>query len=74
MDKFYLKLADYIKEKRIDKNMTQEDLAKKLNVKRSTYANWEQGSRKIDVNNVMSICDILDIDMVELTKEMKKYL
>lgn len=74
MDKFYLKLADYIKEKRIDKNMTQEELAKKLNVKRSTYANWEQGSRKIDVNNVMSICDILDIDMVELTKEMKKYL
>lgn len=74
MDKFYVELANYIRDKRIDKRLTQEELATKLNVNRSTYANWEQGLRKIDVDTVMKICQILDIDVIDLTVEMKKYL
>lgn len=74
MDKFYLELSNYIKDKRIKKRFTQEELATKLKVNRSTYANWEQGLRKIDADMVIKICEILDIDIVELTKEMKKYI
>lgn len=74
MDKFYKELGNILRDKRIEKRLTQEELATKLKTTRTAYANWEQGIRKIDVDTVIKLCDILDIDVIELTKEMKKHL
>ena len=71
---FTLELATIIKDRRIEKRMTQEEISNRLNINRSTYANWEQGVRKFDFETVVQICEVLDIDIIELTKEMRKHL
>lgn len=38
-----MKIGEQIKKRRQELNMTQEDLAQKLNVARSTISNWEIG-------------------------------
>lgn len=38
-----MNIGERIKEARLNTKMTQDDLAKELNVSRSTVANWESG-------------------------------
>lgn len=44
---------------RKDADMTQEELAKKLGVSRTTVAQWERGANPTDVNTIQSISKIL---------------
>ena len=39
-------LAQRLKELRLEQNLTQEDLSKKLNITRGTYAHYELGKRE----------------------------
>ena len=41
-----------IKELRLKKNLNQEEIAKELNVKRSTYAGWELGTNTIPLRKL----------------------
>lgn len=41
-----------IKELRLKNNLNQEEIAKELNVKRSTYAGWELGSNTIPLRKL----------------------
>ena len=46
MEEVSYKFGENLREIRLEKNITQEEVAKKLKVGTSTYANWEQGRRE----------------------------
>ena len=56
-------IGDQIKQKRKELNMTQEDLAKQLNVSRSTISNWEINRNYPDINSIVSLSTILEIPL-----------
>ncbi len=59
-------IADKIKKLRKDNNMTQEDLAEKMNVSRQTVSKWETNIVIPDANNIVSICKLFNITTDEL--------
>ncbi|MCI2069197.1 MAG: helix-turn-helix transcriptional regulator [Bacilli bacterium] len=56
----------FIKERRKKKNMTQEQLAEKLNVSFKTVSRWECGLGLPDVSTMVPLCELLSISLNEL--------
>lgn len=54
--------GDIISEARKCKNISQEDLAKKLNVSRQTISRWENNKAMPDVTILNELCQYLEID------------
>lgn len=52
---------------RIRDNLTQEELAIKLGVSRSTIGMYEQGKREPGIEGLESIADFFNVDMNDLT-------
>ena len=59
-------IADKIKKLRKDNNMTQEDLAEKLNVSRQTISKWETNITIPDADNIVAISKLFNITTDEL--------
>lgn len=59
-------IAEKIKKLRKDNNMTQEDLAEKLNVSRQTISKWETNIAIPDANNIVAISKFFNITTEEL--------
>lgn len=56
-----------LKNKRIEKNLTQKELAEKSNVSEKTIKNWEQSIKNpalARMDTVMQVCEVLEIDPV----------
>lgn len=53
--------ADKLKEARKTKGYTQKEVATKLQVVESAYANWEQGRAEPSINAIKQLTQILDI-------------
>lgn len=51
--------------------LTQKDIALKLNVVESCYANWEQGRTEPNIETLKKLCKILEVSADELL-EMDK--
>lgn len=64
-----MKIGTIIKEKRTKSGLTQEDLAKKLHVSRSTISNWEIDRNYPDIKLIVNISKVLNIPLEELLKE-----
>ena len=62
------KIGRFITECRKSKNMTQEDLALKLNVSNRSVSRWENGKTMPDYSLLNDLCSVLDIDVNELLK------
>ena len=58
--------GSFIKEKRIEKNYSQKDLAEILFVTESAVSKWERGVTYPDITLITSICRALDITEHEL--------
>ncbi|WP_395317635.1 helix-turn-helix domain-containing protein [Fructilactobacillus frigidiflavus] len=58
-----MNLSEKIKKARIEKNLTQETLAKKINVSRKTLSAWENDRSNPDIESIKSISNILDKDI-----------
>lgn len=56
-------LSDRLKQLRLQKNITQEQLAKHLGIPRSTYSNYEYGNREPDANTLNKIADYFDVSV-----------
>ena len=54
--------------KRKEKNITQHELAKKLNVSPAAVAMWETGARKPRADKLIALSVILDCSIDELLK------
>ena len=52
-----------IKELRKEINMTQSELAKKLNVAQNTISNWENESRDVDNESLVKLSEIFDVSV-----------
>lgn len=62
-----------LKKLRKDKGMTQEEVAKLLNIKRSTYGEYERGKILPPIEKVKHLSEILDTDPQYLVGWDSKY-
>ena len=60
-----------IKELRESRGITQAQLADRLNVTRSTVANWEAGNRLPDLSMLALLADELDVDTAVFLDELR---
>lgn len=60
------KIGKRISEKRKIKNLTQQELANKLNITNRTIINWENGKCLPDYSILLLLCNELDISINEL--------
>ena len=52
-----------IKEYRKDNNMTQQDLADRLNTTKQTIGRYEKGTRKVNQDILFKLCDIFHVTL-----------
>ena len=57
----YNVIGSRIKEARIAKNMTQEDLAEQIDISVAFLSRVERGNSHINLKRLNQICDILDV-------------
>lgn len=60
------KFCQNLKSARLQSGMTQKQVALRLGVVESCYANWEQGRTEPNVTALRQICDILSVTADEL--------
>ena len=63
-----MSLSENLQNLRKIKNMSQEELAEKLNVSRQAVSKWESGSGYPETEKIISICEIFDCSMDQLVK------
>lgn len=55
----------YIREKRIEKGMTQADVAKKLGISQQAYSRYERGDREPSLKFIVDIAQAIDFNAGE---------
>lgn len=63
-----MKIGLQLQQQRIRHNMSQNDLAEKLNISRQSISKWENGGSLPSFNNVVAISDLFDISLDELIR------
>ena len=63
-----MSLSENLQNLRKIKNMSQEELAEKLNVSRQAVSKWESGNGYPETEKIISICEIFDCSMDDLVK------
>lgn len=58
--------GSFIAEVRKEKGMTQQDLARKLNISAKAVSKWETGVSLPDINLLMPIAEVLEVSTAEL--------
>ncbi len=66
------KISKNLKKVRTEKNLTQDALAEKIHVTRQAISNWETGKTKPDVDSLLTIAEVLGVQMEELIYGEKK--
>ncbi len=66
------KIGIFLKSLRIEKNLTQEQLAEKFNVSNRTISRWETGSNMPDLSILTEISDFYDVDIREIIDGERK--
>lgn len=61
-----LKAGKFIAELRKEKNMTQEQLAEKMNVTDKSISRWENGKTMPDLSMIPILADVLGVEVSEL--------
>lgn len=61
-----MNLGEKLFELRKAKNLTQDDMAEKLNVTRQTVSKWETNQSTPDFDKIMPLCELFEIGVEEL--------
>ena len=61
-----MKFGDNLKLIRKRKNMSQEELADKVNVSRQSVSKWENGEAYPEMNNILELCKIFNCKINDL--------
>lgn len=72
--KFYIELGSRIKEKRKKLELTQEILAKEINISRTALANIEAGRQQLLVHQLYLICSVLEISIETILPKLESGL
>ena len=64
-------LGEKLYELRKSKNLTQDDVAEKINVTRQTVSKWETNQSMPDFDKIVPLCDLFEISTEELLKGEK---
>jgi len=62
------KVGKRIQEIRIEKNISQQDLASKCNFEKSNMSRLEKGNSNATLSTLEKVCEALQIDLIELFK------
>lgn len=68
-----LNLGQKLKEQRRAEKLTQEQLAKKLNISRVNYTRYETGAVRPDYETVILLADFYEISLDELFDRKHKF-
>lgn len=60
------KIGKFIQGQRKEQNLTQEQLAEKLNISKNAVSKWERGLNLPDVSIMQDLCKVLNISLNEL--------
>lgn len=65
-------LSDRLQALRKSQNLSQEQLAEKLDVSRQAISKWESGQANPDINNILKLSDIYEVstDYILTGKEL----
>ena len=63
-----MSLSENLQNLRKIKNMSQEELAEKLNVSRQAVSKWESGSGYPETDKIITMCEMFDCSMDQLVK------
>jgi transcriptional regulator with XRE-family HTH domain len=55
-----------IRRARVEKNLKQEDIGKFLGKSKSTISCYENGKKRISVENLQKLCNLLEINITSL--------
>ena len=69
-----MRIADKIKNARIQKGYTQEQVAENLLVSRQTISNWENGKSLPDIISIIKMSELYEISLDEMMKGDKALL
>ncbi|MBO0442269.1 helix-turn-helix transcriptional regulator [Vagococcus fluvialis] len=58
-----MRLGEVLKEKRVELNLTQEEVGEKLFVTRQTISNWENGKTLLDIDSLIDIASFYDLSL-----------
>lgn len=64
-----MRIADRIKNARIQKEYTQEQVADNLFVSRQTISNWENGKSLPDIISIIRMSELYELSLDELMKD-----
>lgn len=67
-----MEIGSKLKKARLEKKLTQENVANILNVSRSTISSWEVGRSYPDLDNLVSISNLYDVSLDNLLREDSK--
>ncbi len=56
-----MEFKDNLRKIRKEREMTQKDVCKILNVSLNGYASWEQGRTEPDIKTIVKLCKIFDV-------------
>ena len=66
------KIGSFLKELRKEKNVTQEEVAEKLNVSGRTVSRWETGSNMPDISLLIDLAEFYDVSIPEIINGERK--
>ncbi len=66
-------LGNRIKNEREKFNMSQDDLAKKMDISRQAISKWETGSSYPDIEKILKLSEIFQLSLDELVKGDKSF-
>lgn len=64
-----MQFGERLKEQRKKKNLTQDDVAHKLNVSRQTISSWENENSYPDIRSLVQLSDLYSISLDTMLKE-----
>jgi DNA-binding XRE family transcriptional regulator len=58
-----------VKAMRVNANLTQEDVARELNITTLTYRRKEQGKREFKFSELIKLCDLFGVQLEDFVKQ-----